>query len=466
MRKRLPFGSFLPDIPPSGQVIIAENVLPSDQGWSSVPSFQAITPALPNLTGGAAFVASNGATSFLAGDSAALYRYSGSLWTQVFAEANQSRWNFTQFGDHVVAVNGGAPVKYDLLAGTAGLVGGNPPNASLVATVRDFVVLSGDSANRLTVTWSGLNNFEQWNSTDNQSDSQQMLDGGEVMGLVGGEYGIILQRGEIKRMSYVGNPLIFQIDTLSPNIGCMAKGSVAQAGRNVFFLSERGFMRCNGNDVVPIGTEKVDKTFFRTYSRQDIELGIYAAIDPRRNVVHWSMPGTPGTVWSYNWALDRWSTLKIDVRLLFAGFTANVSIDALGNLDALTLSLDDPSFAGGNPLLLVANTAGVVGTLSGRVMDARIGLARFELAEGRARLRTLRPVSDAAVVTATIGGSPRPDSAPMNEPSIGMRANGDMLCRVNAREFTPTLTFSNCTSQVDWTYATAVDVEWEDGGRR
>lgn len=470
MRKRFSFGPLLPDLPPAGQCIVASNVLPVKDGYGSVQSFKAITPALPAICGGAAFVASDGTTAFLAGDHNALWRYSGSAWAQQFVAVTADRWRFAQYGDLIPCVHGGAPIKFNLLTGTAALIGGSPPNADLVATVRDFTLLAGDPAAKNKVSWCGFNNLDQWSATDNQAGSQNLLDGGEIMGLAGGEYGIVLQRNAIKRMTYVGAPIVFQFDAISTNIGCMAKGSVAQAGRLVFFLSERGFHICDGNDVTPIGAEKIDRTFFATYSRQDIEAGLYAAVDPRRNVVMWAMPGKPGRIWCYSWTLDRWSTIDIDLSLVFSGFTANVGLDAIdglyGNLDAVPGSLDDPAFAGGNPLLLVATRAGVVGSLAGRAMDGTLGLARVELTDGRARVRTLRPVTDAAAVTATLGGAARADNLPATAIGASMRSNGDIPVRINARELTPALTFSNGTSDRDWTYATAVDLEWEEGGRR
>jgi hypothetical protein len=72
----------------------------------------------------------------------------------------------------------------------------------------------------------------------------------------------------------------------------------------------------------------------------------------------WGMPGTPGLILAYNWVLQRWATIETDVTALFTGLTAVVSIDAVdaiyGNLDAVTVSLDDPSLAGGNPILMLS----------------------------------------------------------------------------------------------------------------
>jgi hypothetical protein len=53
---------------------------------------------------------------------------------------------------------------------------------------------------------------------------------------------------------------------ISPEVGCMAAGSVCNIGRLIGFLSERGFMMCDGETVTPIGNTKLNDWFFKTYS--------------------------------------------------------------------------------------------------------------------------------------------------------------------------------------------------------
>jgi hypothetical protein len=61
------------------------------------------------------------------------------------------------------------------------------------------------------VVWSGINNPNTWSNTAiTQSDNQVVPDGGEVRGLTGGEFGLVLLERSIQRMSYVGTPFIFQ----------------------------------------------------------------------------------------------------------------------------------------------------------------------------------------------------------------------------------------------------------------
>jgi hypothetical protein len=77
-----------------------------------------------------------------------------------------------------------------------------------------------------------------------------------------GEYGLILLERAISRMTYVGAPLFFQFDTIAKNIGCYESNSVAQFGNLTFFLSDDGFYVCDGQTVIPIGAEKIDRFFF------------------------------------------------------------------------------------------------------------------------------------------------------------------------------------------------------------
>ena len=470
MLKRYAYGEWRPDLPPSESLLIeARNVLPSANGYRPAQAFRPITPALPEtFAGGAAYVSSTGETSFLAGTANKLLRYSGADWSVLLTALTVARWRFAQFGDLVIAVNGGTPQKYSLLAGTAAMLGGTPPVADMVATVRDFVVLAGDPDDRLTVTWSAFNNAEEWTPATNQSDFQQMLSGGEIMGLAGGEYGIILQRDRVVRMTYTGGDTIFQFDEVASNIGCMAKGSVAQAGKLVFFLSERGFMVSTGAEPTPIGFEKIDRTFFARYSRQDIER-ISAAVDPRTTTVVWAMPGSPGTLWCYNWGLERWTTIDTNVLGAFTGFTANISIDALDTLypagiDSIPISLDDQRLAGGNPLLLIADSASAVGVLSGDALPATFTVARQEPMPGRnVRARLARPISDAIAGTVFLDSRKRAGDTESTVFSSEVRGNGDVPLRANGRHMEITHAIP---AGEPWTYASGIDLTVEPAGAR
>lgn len=466
MLKRIPFGAYLPDQPPGAQLTVADNVYPYASEYRPVGGFDVLTPALAGITGGAAFLSLSGTTSFLSGTALALYRYSGASWSKLI-DATGGRWRFAQFGNNAIAVNGGAPVSYDLAGGTAAALAGNPPAASLVATVRDYVVLAGQPDAQQTVTWSGRNRSDIWPGTAPApadsfgSDAQLLPDGGRVMGLVGGEYGIVWQKNAVKRMDFQGGDVVFAFNEIAGNIGCMAEGSIAASGRLSWALSEQGFVECDGAGVKPIGDEQVDATFFARFSRRDIVQGIYAAVDPRRPIVMWAMPGKPGMILLFNYQARRWATITTDVRLVFSGFTANVPLDAIGNVDVGIGSLDSPRYAGGNPLLLVARTDGTIGTLTGDPMEATLTTARLDLNGGRARIRTIKPDTDASDVMVTVEGRRRGSSVPVSRASSDLRPSGFVPLRANAAQFVVETRLRGA-----WAYAAGFGVEYENGGVR
>lgn len=466
--KAVPFGEFAPDAAPTGQSLqVAKNIVPIVNGYAPVGSFQAITTTLgEQCTGGGSFAASTGEYTFLGASSTKLRKFASGSWTDVLAVVTAGRWRFAQFGDNVVYANGGALGRYQLLAGTAAVLAGAPINAIDVATVRDFVMCITDDNQAV---WSAFNDCTGWTAGTDQSDFQPLLDGGPAVRIVGGEYAIILQRNSIRRVTYVGPPVLFQFDVISPEVGCLAGGSVANIGRLVFFLSERGFEMCDGESVAPIADEKFNRWFFAQFSRTDIG-NMWSAIDPRNACVYWAMPGTPGLVIVYNWVLRRATTIETDVTALFNVLTAASTLESLdvaypSGLDSIPISLDDPSLAGGSPILVVGDGQNQLGALSGANMLATITQQNIELTPGRrSRLRALRPVTDALEASVQINAKMRAGDPEGTLPSTSdMRTNGKMPLRANGRHLDVTLSIPEGAA---WSYVQGVEYEFAPGDGR
>lgn len=465
MLKEVPLGDFAPSLAPShsNHLTIAQNVRPIANGYAPVGDFLSVAGDLgAAFVGGGAFTGSDGNTTLLSATAAKLRKYTGS-WSDVLAVVTTGRWRFAQFGDNIVYANGGQVGKYGLITGTAGVIATAPTNATDVAQVRDVIMcITVDSYAK----WTDINDCTNW--TTGQADNQPLLDGGPGVRIIGGEYGIILQKSAIRRVTYTGVTSVwFQFDVISPEIGCMAAGSVANTGRLIFFLSERGFELCDGESVVPIGEETVNRWFFDTYSRADIA-NIWSAVDPRRNEVLWGMPGSPGMILRYNWVLKKWSTTQTNISGLFTGLTSAVSIDALdaiyGDIDHVTVSLDDPSLSGGNPILLVVNSSNVIGTLSGSNLEAKVQQKNIELSPGRrSRLRSIRPVTDATSASASINVKMKAGDAESLVSASTLVSNGKMPLRANGRYFDNTLTIPAGAS---WTYLQGCEYEFEPGDAR
>lgn len=466
---RIDLPAYLPDQSiNSGVITVAENVYRAADGYRPIGSFLTNSTALPaDFNGGGAFISTSGTTYLLAGTTTTLSRYSAGGWVSLLTGLTVvNRWNFTQFGDFVIAVNGGATREADLNAGTASALAG-APTFTCVTVVGDYVVGGQADGDILLVQWSAFNDHTGWTPGTDQSGFQPMLTGGEIMGLAGGEFGVILQRGRLVRMSRTGNAdAPFQFDEITPNVGCASKGSVCQHGRSVFFLSDRGFMACeDGQLPVPIGNEKVDRDFQSQVPRDEWHR-IYGAVDPRRTLVSWVLPGNPGKEWIYNWTLQEWSTGAYVVDGIFSGFTSSTDTDNTGITDIDSdpaLTVDDPRFSGGAPRLLAVQN-GQIGTLEGPPLAARINMGFVEFAKDKvSRLRSVRPVGDLTSASCVLDCRQRLGDTENLKTTGSMRDSGVMPVRASGKYVATRLSIP---AAHQWSYIRAIEYEIEGGGSR
>lgn len=471
MRQRIEFPAYLPDQLPGNVLTVAQNVYPAATGYRAAKSYQAITDPLPALfRGGASFISSDGTAYLLAGTANGLNRLSGGSWVDLLvAMSVTGRWQFAQFGDNVVAVNGIETKEVDLVAGTASTLTG-APNGVGVAIVGPHVVITQADGNDYLVQWSAFNDHTAWTPAVDQAGFQPMLTGGEVMGIAGGEYGVILQRFRLVRMMLTGEataPFTFQ--EITTNFGCASRGSIAQAGRTVFFLSDRGFMALDdGAAIRPIGNEKFDQTFRDSISPEDYER-IWAAVDPKRTLVMWGVEGVPGTVWVYNWVLDRASTLRFGFNGLFSGFESGLTLEALAvlypDLDTMPMSLDDPRFNGGDPRFYVVGSDNTVGSLSGPNMAAAVETGWLEpVAPNVARIRGAWPNGDAIEgVRVIVDARQRQGDTQAVRTSGDMQPSGRAPLRASGKSVKVRVEHE---AGAEWSYLTGVDLEMDRAGLR
>lgn len=462
--------AWLPDLPPynHGGLVIARNVYASPIGYKPIKSLSAVTAALPYAwKGGGSFIDVDNTTVTLAGTNSGLYAYISGAWVSKYAGTYTANWNFAQFGSNVIGANGGAPVKYTIGTATGALLGGTPPSATMVAIVRDFVFLAGDPSNRSTVYWSAINNAEGWTIGTNQSDKQQLPDGGPITGIAGGEYGLVFQDSAVHRFSYVGSPVIFQRDKISSGVGSVTPGSVCQFGRMVFFLSGRGFYSILDGEPVPIGTNKVNTTFWNTYSRSDVQTYMRATVDPKRSLAIWSMPDR---LWIYNWDLDRWTDVLIPgIAGLSTGVNATVSLEQVdtlypSGLDSVPYSLDDPIFQGGDPLLTLVKSDNIIYSFgSSSNLEATLQYARTQFVPGRnSRVRRARVDCDATGgITLSLSYSGRLGDTQTTASTTNLLASGYMPIRATGQFMQPQIYIAAGTT---WSYVTGVTFDFDAGG--
>lgn len=406
--QRIQFTEWLPDQPAIGQGLQdAKNVVPVLAGYAPFPSSSNFSNAASeNLN--SVFVGKIGDTiQLFGGGNTKLFKFDSTNLNMTDVSktggyGGNTRWSFTQFGDVVICANNNAKLQtWTVGVSTAFAdLAAAAPVAKYVTVVRDFVVAANltAGADPNKVQWSNINDETNWTSgAASQSDYQIIADGGNITGLSGGEFGLILLERAIYRMSYIGSPLFFQFDAISRNLGCIEGGSVTQYAGITYFLSDDGFYSCDGKQITPIGAEKVDKYFYNNFDIKKSDT-MSATVDPVRKLVLWNYPTVAGgrAIIIYNWQLQKWSRLETDVNYVGSVSTVGTSLEGIGtlytNIETVPASFDDRIWAGGK-FVLGGVTGGKIITFTGSNLTANIVLSDIE--NGYNSIATLaRPIID------------------------------------------------------------------------
>ena len=475
---RVTFGEWTPD--QSGitnGLRRAENVYSKAVGYGAIPTVVDYSAsASENLNNVVAGKTTAGATTVFAGGSTKLFKLdSGDLSLDNvskagnYSTATDQRWKFTQFGNVIVAANGQAKLQgYNL--NTSSLfadLAADAPIARFVTVVRDFVVSGWQSSYQSRVQWSALGDESSWTtSATTQADFQDIPDGGSVVGVTGGEFGLVFMDRAIHRMSYVGSPLIFQFDNISRNLGCYEANSIIQYGGTSFFLGDDGFYACDGQNVVPIGNEKVNRFFFDNVDEGTLYL-MSAAVDPSKKLIIWAYASnssaTPDSLLIYNYQTQRWTSGTTHVDRIASTSTPAVTLegmDTYGNLDTILTTFDSRLWLGGKLQLAGVDGAKIV-TFSGANATAYIETGDIEVPGATSAITMVKPIVDdgsASVAllsrrllseSTTFGSQTAADS----ENRVAVRGIG----RYHRLQLTPT---------GSWTSAVAMDIDLSPLGTR
>lgn len=455
----IPFGEWLPDLPEYSNpgALIAENVIPQIQSYRQFNSLSSFTNALSGVCLGAFWAQdSNNVISNFAGDANNLYELqAGITWTNVNGPSGPysvSNWEFTKFGNRVIAASKEAPwQKWDLGVDTAFAdLAGSPPQAKRIATIRDFVMggdISGLGPN--FIQWSAFNNTELWTpSLATQSDFQELFGrGGKVQRIVPGEYAVIFTEHSIFRADYVGPPIIFQIDELERKRGTPAPNSVAWTGETVYFYGWDGFYRFDGRQSVNISANRVSRWFAQNAGSDALD-SMRGAIDRQNRLVLWAFRSSSSQpinnkIIVYNWAADKWSYANLETQILDEFLSPGFSLDALdgplpGGIDADSIPVDSDQFAGGNLSLQAFDTSNQAATFDGVPLNAILDTKEVS-GPNNSRMFTnaIRPLIETTnngAITAAIGTRNRLSDNVSFTPFRALNnINGEFSVRVNSR---------------------------------
>jgi hypothetical protein len=354
--------------------------------------------------------------AYTSGGTAVTYRYLMDVSRTASAYTLTAQWTFTQFGQKVIAANGqdklqswtvGSSSNFADLAAAA-------PTAQFVTTVRDFVVAGKTSTYPNRLYWSDINDETDWTpGVASQSDTQDIPDGGEIRGITGGEFGIILLERSIVRMSYIGAPLFFQFDNVTTALGCYESRSVVRYGGITYFLSDDGFYMTDGQSVKPIGSERVDRWFFDFCDPDQLDQ-MSAAVDPINKTVSWGFTDIFANkqLLVYNWSTDKWSHGDTTADYISTIATSGTDLEALSalypTLDTVPASLDSRIWTGGRLLAGGVSGAKII-SFGGSNLTATLQTGDIET-QGLETLATLaRPIIDGGSCTVAIASRKRLD---------------------------------------------------------
>ena len=475
---RINFGEWTPDQPGiTNGLRRAENVYSKLVGYGALPTVVDYSlAASENLNNVVAGKTTAGATLVFAGGSTKLFKLDAAdlsldnvSKSGNYTTPTDQRWRFTQFGNVIIAANGQAKIQgYNLnSASLFADLSADAPDARYVTVVRDFVVSGHQTSYYNRVQWSALGDESSWaTSATTQADFQDIPDGGSIVGVTGGEYGLILMDRSIHRMSYVGSPLVFQFDNISRNLGCYEANSIIQYGGTTFFLGDDGFYACDGQQIIPIGNEKINRFFFDNVDEGTLYL-MSAAVDPTKKLIIWAYASnssaTADSLLIYNFQTQRWTSGTTTVDRIASTSTPAVTLegmDVYGNLDTILTSFDSRLWLGGRLQLAGVDGAKIV-TFSGANATAYIETGDIEVPGATSSITLVKPtveggsgsvalLSRRLLTESTVFGS---QTAADAENRVSVRGVG----RYHRLQLTPT---------GSWTSAVGMDIDLSPLGTR
>ena len=455
---QIPFGEWLPDQPDHKQqgATVATNVYHTANTYKRFPSlvdYSSNTTSTDSKGAGSFRDNSNTVYNFVA-TRTNLYQLTSGAFTSRKASLTGDHddfWTFTQFGEYIIASNGVDAVQYYLMgtstnfaALTAIQTAGTAPVFRVSGVVRDFLVTGNIVGATNRIQWSGINDITSWSGK--QSDSQDLPgSGGQVVAITSGEVGYVFRQNQIIRMDYVGGAVVFRLSVISPNRGAVYGRTVCQDNRQIFFYADDGFYQINGDQVIPIGVEKVNR-FFDLDLNKAYSDRICAAVDPFNQLAMWLYPSASNTtnttgicdrIIIYNYATKKWSLAEANASTIFSQFVGAYTVELMDiiseNLDNINAALDTDFWSGGQQLLGAIDSDYKAAIFSGTSNECEIETAELELFPGlRSNITGVRPVVD-ATATVTVKARERLADTESETSSVSMRDSGINPVRKSGR---------------------------------
>ena len=429
----IPFGEWLPDQPDykNPGCLTANNTIPAPGGYGPFLGAVAQGDAVAGVCLGARHMyRSTGAGVVVGGTDDSLFTVIGGTvaeTTGLTSIGADDYWSFAQFNAYVLAAGPGNNIKAltDIDSDvTWSDLAGSPPQAKVVARVGNFVIAANLSGLSLPFSFqnSALNDPTDW-PTPGTSDARQKSSGrgnlqyeyGEITGIAGDRYAMIFQQRAVSRIDFTGPPQVFSITPIEEARGCIAPQSIVTVGFTTYFLSHDGFFATDGNQVFPIGSDRVNRWFFANVSETD-RFRTQAAINWERECVIFSFyPADNATGFNmqaiYSWTQNRWSTATLSVDWIVDNKVAATTLEDLdalfpGGIEDVDPPLDSSFWLARSRVIsaFIQDGAGnsELNLLNGDALEAEFETADTEPRPGyRVAVKRIYPVLENADVSAT-----------------------------------------------------------------
>jgi len=204
------------------------------------------TGTVAAITGGREFVKSDGTRQTIFGaDNGTVYQLNadGTSTAILSGLTTGTRWYFDQYNDKLLIGNrADAPRKWD--GTTMALLGGSPPTAGGPVAVHGNRVFWLDGVNKSRLTWSALDNEEDYTTATNAGAVDVSLnDGSDLVALVPSINELVLLKGRRPYRLQGTSPQTFTITNLVPSTGSVGAVSPQAA---VFALNQVWYLGIPG----------------------------------------------------------------------------------------------------------------------------------------------------------------------------------------------------------------------------
>jgi hypothetical protein len=493
---QLPFGEWLPDQPDhlNPGATVATNVYHAQSSYKPVKglvAYSGTSNVTQNAKGAGSFRDNTNTVFTFVGTKDNIYKLTSGSFASVkgsltISGGDSDFFTFTQFGQFVIASNGvNPPMYYEMgtstnfatlqtLANAQG-IGTVPAKFKTSGVIRDFLVTGNIENAKNRVAWSGLNDISTWEAGVKSSDTQDLPgSGGQVVAITSGEVGYVFREDQVIRMDFVGGNVVFRFSVISPNRGAVYGQTVCQDNRQVFFYASDGFFQINGDQILPIGAEKVNRFFDGDLNKAYTDR-ITAAVDPFNTLAIWLYPSkdNPNTtgvcdkLLIYNYVTQKWSVAKVKASQIFKQFVVANTVELMDiiseNLDDINISLDTAFWTTGHLYLGAIDENFKAAIFSGKTLEAELETKEQEIFPGlRANVTGIRPIVDASA-NVTIKTRDKLADAVTTSASSSMNDTGINPVRQSGRYFRANV---KIPAESIWTNAQGIDLTASQGGSR